>query len=325
MRTLSIAALQVAPVPGDPGRTWKRFEELAHGVGRLFPGVQLLIAPEQYLSAPPPLSDEHVSYMQEVAVEIPGPLTQRLASLARDTGLWLVPGSLYERTSDGIYNTAIAVSPSGELVARYRKVFPWQPYEGCLPGRSFETFEIPGVGCLGLAICYDVAFPEAFRQLAWKGAEVIIQPTLTSTVDREQELVLARASAICNQVYVLSVNASAPAGLGRSAVVDPEGLVRYEAGATEQIITDVLDLDAVTRVRMLGSHGLNRVWAQLERHGGEIELPAYGGTFQRPPWASVDGSFGRAENAANSAPPTRLSARPDSVDVPISFSRRRQT
>ena len=60
---------------------------------------------------------------------------------------------------------------------------------------------------------------------------------------------LARANAIVNQLYVVNVNAADPAGLGRSIVVDPEGIVRVEAGEGEELVTDVIDLDAVTRVR----------------------------------------------------------------------------
>ena len=122
-----------------------------------------------------------------------------------------------------------------------------------------------------------------FRQLAWMGAEVVLQPTLTTTSDRAAELVLARANAIFNQLYVVNLNASDPAGLGRSVVVDPEGIVRVEAGAGEELITDVLDLDAVTRVRDHGLAGVSRMWDQLMRTGPQIELPVYGGRLQPRP------------------------------------------
>jgi len=183
---------------------------------------------------------------------------------------------VFERAADGrIHNTALAFSPQGELVARYRKVFPWQPHEECAPGSEFVTFDIPGVARVGLAICYDGNFPEAIRQLAWMGAEVILQPTLTTTSDREAELVLARANAIANQLYVINLNAAAPAGLGRSLVVDPEGLARCQAGEAEELLTDVLDLDAVTRVREHGTAGVSRIWDQAKRLVPELDLPMY--------------------------------------------------
>ena len=115
------------------------------------------------------------------------------------------------------------------------------------------------------------------------GAEVVLQPTLTTTSDRPAELVLARANAIANQLYVVNLNASTPAGLGRSLVVDPEGIVRVQAGEGEELVTDVIDLDAVTRVREHGLAGVSRMWEQLMRAGPEIDLPVYGGRLQPPP------------------------------------------
>uniref|UniRef100_A0AAU2K078 Carbon-nitrogen hydrolase family protein n=1 Tax=Streptomyces sp. NBC_00049 TaxID=2903617 RepID=A0AAU2K078_9ACTN len=287
MRTLAIAALQTAPVAHDLEATWQRFAEQVRAAHGLFPHVQLVIAPELLLAAEGPmLRPAPDDWTERAAVTIPGPLTDRICSLARETGLWLVPGSLYERAGDGhIHNTAIAVSPEGEIVARYRKVFPWQPYEKTTPGHAFTVFDIPGAGRAGLAICYDGSFPETVRQLAWMGAEIVLQPTLTPTRDREMELVCARANAWTNQVYVVNVNAADPAGVGTSAVVDPEGTVRQQAGPGEEILVDVLDLDAVTRVRRHGSTGLNRPWSQLARYGQSIELPMYcGGTFRTPAW-----------------------------------------
>jgi len=76
---------------------------------------------------------------------------------------------------------------------------------------------------------------------------------------------MARANAIFNQIYVVSLNAASPAGLGRSLIVDPEGLVRLQAGDGEEVLTDVLDLDAVTRVREFGTAGVSRLWEQAKR------------------------------------------------------------
>jgi len=240
--------------------------------------VQLVLLPELHLASPPPILEQHSGYALDAAVEIPGPLSDELGRIAAASDVWLVPGSVYERGADGlIHNTALVLAPDGELVARYRKVFPWQPHESCAPGEDFVTFVIPDVGRIGLAICYDGSFPETFRQLAWLGAEVVLQANLTTTSDREQELVMARANAIFNQLYVVSLNASAPAGVGRSLIVDPEGLVRVAGGAGEELLTDVLDLDAVERVRRFGTAGVSRMWDQVLREGSGIELPMYGG------------------------------------------------
>jgi formamidase len=281
MRTLSIAALQTVPVFRDPEATLAQLAQRAPRVRAMAPDTQLLLLPELHLSSSPPPLDERAGYADEVAVDIPGPLTDALGEIARSTELWLVPGSVFERGEAGrIHNTCLVLSPEGELVARYRKVFPWQPQEGCAPGDSFVTFDIPEAGRIGLSICYDGSFPETCRQLAWMGAEVILQPSLTTTSDRNQELVMARANAIFNQLYVVSLNAAAPAGLGRSMVVDPEGIVRLEAGDSEEMLTDVLDLDAVTRVRRFGTAGVSRMWDQIQRQGPGIHLPMYDGSVQ---------------------------------------------
>ncbi len=283
MRTLSLAALQTTPVFRDPEATLEALRERVTGVLATVPHVQLLLLPELHLSGQPTLLEEQATYPDDVSVPVPGPLTNALGEIASEAGIWLVPGTVFERAQDGrLHNTAVVISPRGELVARYRKVFPWEPHEECAPGDSFVTFDIPDVGRIGMAICYDGNFPETFRQLAWMGAEVVLQPTLTTTSDRDAELVLARANAIANQLYVVNLNAAAPAALGRSLIVDPEGIVRLQAGDGEELLTDVLDLDAVTRVREFGTAGVSRMWEQILRAGPQIELPMYGGRVQPP-------------------------------------------
>jgi formamidase len=283
VRALSLAALQTAPVPRDPEATLGLLARRVRSLRTTVPHAQLAVLPELHLSAPPSTLEEHSGYAREVAVEIPGPLTEALGRIAAESEIWLVPGSVYELASDGrVHNTAVVLAPDGELVASYRKVFPWQPHETCAPGEEFVTFDIPEVGRVGLAICYDGSFPETFRQLAWMGAEVILQVNLTTTSDREQELVMARANAIFNQLYVLSLNAATPAGVGRSLIADPEGLVRVASGSGEEVLTDVLDLEAVERVRRFGTAGVSRMWEQMLREGPGIELPMYGGPVREP-------------------------------------------
>jgi formamidase len=282
-RSLLVAGLQTAGIPNDLEGTVGEFEQRVRSLDLMLNGVQLVVAPELHLMALPPMLDAMDGTVEDRAVEIPGPLTERLCALARETGLWLVPGSLHERADEGVYNTAVVLSPTGELVATYRKCFPWQPYEKSLPGHEVVGFEIEGAGRLGLAICHDGVFPEVFRQLTWDGAEAILQVSLTSTSDRDAEIVVARANAIVNQVYIVNVNAASPVGNGRSVVVDPEGIVRYEAGAGEDVITTVVDFDAVALVRERGSFGLNRLLEQLDRQGAELDLPMYGGRYRPRP------------------------------------------
>ena len=139
-------------------------------------------------------------------------------------------------------------------------MFTWRPFEPYAVGTEAPpVFSIPNVGKVGVMICYDGWFPEMARSLALRGAEVIAHPTLTSTPDREEELVMARANAIANQCYVINPNAVVTVGGGRSIGVDPEGRVLFEAGSGEEFIPEVLDLERVQTVRERGTRGLNRL------------------------------------------------------------------
>jgi predicted amidohydrolase len=255
----------------------------------LFPRSRLVVYPELHLTAP-----GGESHMRRLAESVPGPRSDALCALAAELGVWLVPGTMYERgDGDRIHNTAIAISPAGEIVARYRKCFPWRPWELTDPGDELVVFDIPDVGRVGLSICYDTWFPEVARHLAWMGAELILAPTLTTTADREPELVLARAAAIANQVFVVNLNAAAPGATGASLIVDPEGHVLMQAGEGPVPLTQVLDLGAVARVRRDGSSGLNRLWAQMREGDPVLPLPLYDGTLDPRRFAA--GGAARAE------------------------------
>jgi formamidase len=277
-RVLPIMAVQAAPVVWDVEATWDKFEGELRELKASVPGTRLFLFPELYLAALGPIGSKAAGGYspKRIAEPVPGPLTNKLGALAAELGVWLVPGSFYERGGDGaVYNTTVAISPDGTLVARYRKMFPWRPYEHTAAGDEFVVFDLEGIGRAGLMICYDGWFPEVPRHLAWMGAEVILQPTATGTSDRDQEVVIARASAIVNQVFVVNVNMGGRPGPGRSAIADPEGHLLQLAGDGEEYLTDVLDLDAVARVRKHGSVGLNRMWTQLEEEGRHIRFPMY--------------------------------------------------
>lgn len=250
-----------------------------------FPATRLAVYPEYHTCRVSGGPERRRELYEDAAEPLDGPRVTALRDLARDTGIWLVPGTVVERGDDGaVYNTALAIGPNGEFTS-YRKIFPWRPFEPFRPGNELVTFDIPDAGRVGLAICYDIWFPEVIRSLAWAGAELIVVPTQTSTSDREQELVLARASAIQNQVFVLAANAAEPVGTGRSIIVDPEGIVRTQAPSeVAAIITDVIDFDTVSRVREYGTCGLNRMWSQTRPGDPVVELPLYGGRLDPSRW-----------------------------------------
>lgn len=259
-RLFGIAAVQMSPVPHDIPATLDKIESLvAHASGYL-PWVDMLCFPELILDALASLVPRWKPVEPET---IPGPITDRLCALAARYRKWLIPGSMSERDGDDVYNTMIAISPQGEIVARYHKMFPWRPGETCKAGDSLSVLDVPGVGRFGLCICYDVRFPEVPRTLAWMGAEVILQPSFSITSDRVLETVMIQANAIFNQCYIVGINGTGHFGGGQSTIVDPDGRVLQKADQHECILSEVLDLDQVTKTRELGTLGLCQVWKSL--------------------------------------------------------------
>ncbi|MBP9071481.1 MAG: carbon-nitrogen hydrolase family protein, partial [Caldilineaceae bacterium] len=190
-RLFGIAAVQMSVVPWDAEATVQKMADAVTSISWNFPWVNMVIFHELVVPGLVQLvPTERPDTWKQSAQSIPGPLSDSLCVLARKTKKWLVPGSLYEKEGKAIYNTSIVISPEGEIVAKYRKMFPWLPYEAATAsGDQFCVFDVPEVGRFGLCICYDMWFPEVARTLAWMGAEVILQPTMTPTSDRNLELV----------------------------------------------------------------------------------------------------------------------------------------
>lgn len=179
--------------------------------------------------------------------------------MAARHGVWLIPGSVFEKVGDKIYNTSTVIDPNGNVVGRYRKMFPFRPYEAEVSaGTEFLIFDVPEVGRFGLSICYDIWFPETTRTLTSQGVEVLLHPVLTGTTDRDIELSIARSSAAMFQCYVFDINGLGSGGCGRSCVVDPSGMVLHQAAGQEEIIPFEIDLDMVRRQRETGLRGLGQ-------------------------------------------------------------------
>lgn len=246
MRGFSIAGLQLTLSAGDNCDT---VENEIRGAKARFPFLDMIMAPELALFGPSPKN----------AVSLPCETELRFCRLARDLGVWVLPGTLFESVGGQIFNTAPVINPDGEVVLRYRKIFPFEPYEvGITPGNTFGLFDVPGVGRFGLSICYDMWFAETTRTLAWAGAEILLHPSMTNTIDRDAELAIARSSAVTNQLYVFDLNIAGKLGFGRSGVYGPGGEIIHEAGSGHEVVTVEIDLDYVTRVRERGWNGLGQ-------------------------------------------------------------------
>jgi predicted amidohydrolase len=246
MSTIAIAGLQLEAQAGD--NTDRMLAEIDKVMAR-FPWLEMLVFSE--LNA--------CGADRSLAEPMPGPTEQRFCDIARSHSVWLIPGSLFEDAGDSIYNTVPVISPDGEVIARYRKMFPWAPYEsGTTPGSDFVVFDVPDIGRFGVINCYDMWFPETIRALSWMGAEVILHPSLTSTIDRDAEIAMIRAHGAQNQVYFFDVNLAGPLGVGRSCVAGPGGEVIHQAGKIREIMPLKLDLEYVREVRRNGWQNLGQ-------------------------------------------------------------------
>jgi len=230
-----------------------------------FPWVQMVMLSELASCGP----------LTEFAQPPHGAAESAYCELAAKYGVWLLPGSIYEIGPEGtIHNMAPVINPSGEVVARCRKLFPFLPYEvNVEPGSEFCVFDVPAIGRFGVSICYDIWFPETTRSLTAMGAEVLLHPVLTGTVDRDIELAIARATAAQFQCYVFDINGLGAGGVGRSAVVDPTGVVLYQAGGSEEIIPVEIDLEQVRRQRECGLRGLGQPLKSFR--DSKLDLPIY--------------------------------------------------
>jgi len=218
--------------------------------------------------------------LPQFAQALPGPAEASFQAMAARHGIWLLPGSLFEKKGGRIYNTAPVIDPRGAVIARYRKIFPFRPYEeATTPGAEFVVFDVPQAGRFGVSICYDMWFPETTRTLAAMGAEVILHPTLTDTLDRDIELAICRASAAQNQCYWIDVNGLGAGGVGRSLVVGPSGDVLHQAGTGEEVIPLEIDLDRVRRERDRGLLGLGQPLKSFR--DSQLDFAVYGSDFDR--------------------------------------------
>jgi predicted amidohydrolase len=263
-RLLGIAGVQMSVIPWNASATVDKMETVVQSICARTPWVQLIIFHELAAQGVTTINKDEYGYRQPDVQSIPGPLTDRLCEIAKKEKKWLVPGSIQEFQDGKQYNTALVISPEGEIIAKYRKMFPWYPIEnGTTAGDQFCVFDIPDIGRFGLCICYDMWYPEVIRNLVWMGAEVILHPTMTYTPDRQIEVVISQANAATNQCYFVDINGIGLFVAGRSLIVDPNGRVVQQAYENETILTEIIDLDLVTHVREYGTLGLSQTLKQL--------------------------------------------------------------
>lgn len=260
MSQLGIAAIQTA---GYKSGNLEQIEMDVAATAKRLPWVQMIVLGELAIHGP----------SLKFAEAENGPTIARLKKLAKRLSIWLVPGSLYETRGDAVYNVTHVIDPSGEIVAKHDKLYPFLPYEkGVTAGRDFCVFDVPDVGRIGVAICYDMWFPEVIRTLTAMGAEAILLPTMTNTIDRDVELAIARSNAATNQCYFIDVNVAGEQGNGKSIFYGPGGELLHACGDGAEVVALTLDFDEVQRVRESGWNGLGQVLKSFRDAPVEYDL-----------------------------------------------------
>ena len=193
----------------------------------------------------------------ESAESITGPAVTALQAAAKEAGVWLHGGSLVTRDDDGkLRNTAIVISPTGELVTKYAKrhLFGFSGGETTVltAGDDLVTVDLPW-GRAGLSICYDLRFPEMYRALLDLGSKIYLIPSAWPERRIAHWSLLTRARAVENQCFVISCNGVGVQGDtvlgGRSVIVDPWGAVLAEGGDDEEVLTCDLDIETIDKTR----------------------------------------------------------------------------
>jgi predicted amidohydrolase len=244
----------------------RRLDLLMH----LYPWVEMVVFSELAADGPNPAAAQPAGGTNE----------QFFAMLARKHRLWLVPGGYFEEKDGLIYNTVPVLDPAGTVVTRYRKMFPFQPYEAhTTPGDEFCVFDVPGIGRIGLAICYDLWFPEVTRTLTTMGAEVILNPVLAHFIDRPSDLAIAQATGAMFQCYVFHINGLLAGGNGYSRVVDPSGHVLHDGSVNEELIPIEVDFGLVRRQRERGLKNMGQVLKSFR--DTKVDFAVYRPDFDR--------------------------------------------
>lgn len=224
-------------------------------------GAEFVALPENYGY----LRREGLPY--PCAQDVDGEIVGCIRELAQEHRIWILGGSFPEAiaNSDRVFNCSVLISPEGQCVAQYRKLHlfdvelgrdggSFRESDAIAPGEEVVSANTP-FGVLGMSICYDLRFPELYRELVLRGARWISVPAaFAPATGRDHWEVLLRARAIENQVFVMapaqcgqhSVDRSS---YGRSMIVDPWGLILAQAGDEPGVIVADCDLGRLERAR----------------------------------------------------------------------------
>jgi predicted amidohydrolase len=259
-RPVTVSAVQITAVDGEKERTVEKMLGLIDLAGRR--GSALVVLPELWTGLG--FSDE--TGYREIAEPIPGPVTALLAEKARRWGM-CIAGSMYEAAPDGRYHNAVPlIGPGGDVIGLYRKTHLFDaPNRPDIPPGIVESRKVAAgdrldvfgtnLARIGLSVCSDLRFPEVYREMALKGAEILVCASAFLSPRYDHWEFFLRARATENQCFVVASGQygkeprSGLAFVGRSMIVDPWGVVVATASDDEGVVTAEIDLGFIETVR----------------------------------------------------------------------------
>ena len=256
---LVVSAIQITAVDGEIEATHEKVSRLLDQAGER--GSDLVVLPEVWTG----LAYSESELYRETAETIPGPSTDLLAAKAKEYGMYVV-GSIYERANEAYYNSSPLIDPQGTVIGKYLKTHLFdapdrvdiksgiRESDKVKAGDELPVFDT-GIGKIGVSVCSDLRFPEVYRVLSLKGAQIIVCASafLSPRFDHWEFFLRARAAE--NQAFVVAsgqygVEPKSGIGfVGRSMVVDPWGVVVATAPDTECCISTTIDLDFIDEIR----------------------------------------------------------------------------
>jgi predicted amidohydrolase len=233
---IKLALAQMASKRENKEENIKKIEEITLRAKKQ--NADLVIFPELFLTGYV-IRDQ----IYELAETVPGPSTQRIERIAKETGMHIIFGmpELSEKTRATVFNTSVFVGPNG-IIGKYRKMYlpthsVFEEKRHFRPGYQTAAFDTP-IGKIGLCICYDLFFPEVTRLTRLKGAQLIVCISASPAVRRSYFEILTAARALENTAYLAYVNlVGVEDGLqfwGGSRLVGPTGDVVVKAKYNEE-------------------------------------------------------------------------------------------
>jgi predicted amidohydrolase len=259
-RPITVSAVQITAVDGEKERTVEKMLDFIDTAGRR--GSALVVLPELWTGLG--FSDE--TGYREIAEPIPGPVTELLSGKAREYGM-CIAGSMYEAAPDGRYHNAVPlIGPGGDVIGLYRKTHLFDaPNRPDIPPGIVESKKVAAgdrldvygtnLARIGLSVCSDLRFPEVYREMALKGAEILVCASAFLSPRYDHWEFFLRARATENQCFVIASGQygkepkSGLAFVGRSMIVDPWGVIVATASDDEGVVTAEIDLGFIETVR----------------------------------------------------------------------------